>query len=351
MLWCEPFGCSGIENLLSRSATSLPNRYFFFHDQEPVNILVYQDLFQAAKCRGRDRGGGLDPVSGKHKWFDPTIAAGHVVVSEKGDNVTALCQQFDWTSHYYFYHGWAALDWYRGYNRSFQLVSPELRNPTTAFFCANRIVGGERRHRVLFLYWLQKLSLLHNHVSIPERCPETQQDLPTIAATFAHQFPDMPQHISQIKSPRLLQGESTQIMSSCWLGNWAEVHDSLIYVATETVYFGSRLHLTEKSLKPIALGMPFVLLATANSLQYLKQYGFKTFDTLWPEHYDQETNDLARAAKVAELLKSIDDLSPQEKKQLWRHAVPIIKHNWNWFYHDGFEQVLWHELTQMLELW
>lgn len=263
MLWCEPFGHASSKNLLNRSLNGELDTYVFFHDQKPVQSDVYNELFTAVKDRNRD-------LIQKRRYTEPGI----IVVSEKGDEVTKVCDTHGWLPSYYFFHGWAALDWYRGYNHTYCLIDPAYRQPTKTF-----------------------------------------------------------------------------MMSSWDLGNWGEVHDSLVYVSTETVLFGKRLYLTEKTFKPIALGMPFVLLSTAGSLEYLRSYGFQSFGHIWSEDYDYETDDLARHEAVARVLKDIDTLTITDKKQLWRHCLPIIKHNWNWFYGGGFEQTLWRELTYMLKLW
>ena len=348
MLWCEPFGHTGVENLLDRSLPRMMDSYIFFHDQEPVNSIVYDELFSLAKLRGRDLTGGKiyggPPV-------DLDRVPGIMVTSELGQAVDEVCQHYGWTPSYYFYHGWAALDWYRGYNRSFQLMPPEARSPTKTFMCPNRIIGGERRHRALLLYWFEKLGLMHNHVSAPMVCPETGEDIVLIANKYRDMLPDITDVVCRMSVPKFFQGEDTNVMSSCWLGNWPEVHDSLLYVVTETVFSGRRLHLTEKTFKPMALGMPFVILSTAGSLDYLRSYGFRSFDSIWSEAYDCENNDLERIRQVAQLLRDLDALSPAEKKHLWQHCLPIIKHNWTWFYHGGFEQRLWQELTSMVESW
>jgi len=138
-------------------------------------------------------------------------------------------------------------------------------------------------------------------------------------------------------------------MSSCWLDQFDPCAESLVYHVTETVYTGRRLQLTEKSFKPIALGMPFVLSATAGSLAYLRSYGFQTFSEVWDKSYDLESDDFLRAEKVAALLKQLDDLSEQQKHELFQACWPVIEHNWNWFYRGEFESVLWTELTNMLD--
>jgi hypothetical protein len=115
------------------------------------------------------------------------------------------------------------------------------------------------------------------------------------------------------------------------------------------VFFGRRQHLTEKTFKPIAMGMPFVLSAPQGSLAYLRQYGFKTFDSVWSESYDQSVDDNLRVLRLSNLLKKLDKQSEQEKNEMFRKCIPIIEHNWNHFYGGGFEKILWAELTTMLD--
>jgi hypothetical protein len=116
---------------------------------------------------------------------------------------------------------------------------------------------------------------------------------------------------------------------------------------TETVATGRRYHLTEKTFKPIALGIPFVIVGTRGSLEYLRSYGFRTFDHIWDESYDLADDDV-RITRIAELLKSLDVLSVEAKQQLFNQAQEVIEHNWNHFYNGSFEAVLWTELNDML---
>ena len=94
--------------------------------------------------------------------------------------------------------------------------------------------------------------------------------------------------------------------------------------------------------------MPFVLVAPAGSLEYLREYGFKTFDGILDESYDQETNDTIRVERVIKLLKDIDQLSVRERQQLHRHMLPMVEHNYHHFYNGDFCKLLWNELQGML---
>ena len=154
--------------------------------------------------------------------------------------------------------------------------------------------------------------------------------------------------MSDIQLPKLFPGEETQKMSSCWLDQFELCEQSMIYHVSETVFFGRRQHLTEKIFKPIALGMPFVCSAPAGSLQYLRNYGFKTFDSIWNECYDTIIDDALRIGRLSMLLKKLDALTEYEKNIMFQKCIPIIEHNWNHFYGGGFEKILWTELTTML---
>jgi hypothetical protein len=212
----------------------------------------------------------------------------------------------------------------------------------------NRIVAGKRDHRVLFLYNVFKHKLEHNHISAPRVCQYEGVDITSIAQKYVNLYQDITTVFDQADLPRLFAGEQLQQMTSCWLGNWAEAQDSLVYVPTETVYFGRRTHITEKTFKAIALEMPFVLVAPAGSLEYLREYGFQTFADIFDESYDTETNDILRVEKVVKLLKDLDDLSAQERQQIHRACLLRVQHNHNHFYRGGFANLLWTELTGML---
>jgi len=274
----------------------------------------------------------------------------HLITSEHNSEfVERACDTYGFIPHYYFFHGWAALDWFRGYDHSFLIARARDRHPTQTFMSPNRVVGGRRDHRVLFLYNVFKNQLEHNHISAPKICPEEAVDISRVAQKYTCVYQDITHVFNHAHLPRLFPSESTQQMSSYWLSNLTEAQDSLVYVPTETVYFGRRTHITEKTFKAIALEMPFVLVAPAGSLAYMREYGFKTFDSVFDESYDLETNDLQRIEKVTALLKSLDQMSVKQRHEIHRACLPIVQYNYDHFYRGGFADVLWQELKGMLE--
>lgn len=343
VFFCDPPGRSDPDALFNYGRDDIPEKDFvFLHDQEPVHLDLHKDLFDEVKIRTND----ISYTTGQYR--SRTGVLGHVIVSERGEFVEQLSARYGWKSHYYFYHGWACRDWFRGYDKTFLIPRARDRQPTRAFMSPNRIVAGKRDHRVLFLYNVLRERLDHNHISAPRICPYENVDIADIASKYNNIYPDIEQVFRSADLPKLYRGEDIQIMTSCWLGNFAEAQDSVVYVPTETVYFGRRLHITEKTFKAIALEMPFVLVAPAGSLEYMREYGFKTFGEIFDESYDSETDDVKRIERVVKLLKDIDSLSLREKQQLHRLCLPIVEYNYDHFYNGGFDRKLWTELQGML---
>jgi hypothetical protein len=334
MFFCDPPGHTDPEHLFNLGRDDIiENDYVFFHDQEPVDAELYHNLFADVVRRNAD-------IFSKPQ--------GHVIVSEQGQYVDQLTKKYGWKSHYYFYHGWACQDWFRGYDKTFLIPRAQHRNPTKTFMSPNRIVGGKRDHRVLFLYNVIKQQLDNNHISAPRICPYENVDIIDIANKYCNTYPDIKQVLESADLPKLFVGEQTQQMTSCWLSNFEEAQDSLVYVPTETVYFGNRLHITEKTFKAIALEMPFLLIAPAGSLEYLRRYGFQTFEPVLDESYDSETDPVKRIEMVTAQLKELENLTVRERQVIHRACLPMVEHNYNHFYRGGLTDILWNELQGML---
>ena len=311
--------------------------YIFFHDQEPVHLDIHKPLFDDVIRRTRN----LDTRN--------TVNNCAMITSEwNSEFVDQVCSQYQWSHYYYFYHGWAALDWYRGYNRTWLMPDVNSRRINKSFISPNRIVGGKRDHRVLLLYHIFKNRVKNAWISCPKICPFESLPIDQVAGKFQHLYPDICSVFQNTNLPMNFTNEIGHPMHSCWLSLFDECAETMVYLVTETVFTGRRNHLTEKIFKPICLQMPFVLVSSAGSLSYLKRYGFQTFGDIWDESYDEETNDLLRLEKIAKLVVDFDNLCKQDLQSLYDQALPVIKHNFEHFYNGGFESILWDELHGML---
>ena len=340
---CDPFGRSDLDSVVNYGRDDChEHNYIFFFDQEPIHLNIHMPTFNEVQSRNKDITHQKGP---NNPQTDP---GGYLLTSEQNsDNVDTLCAQYHWKPLYYFFHGWAALDWYRGYNQTFLIACPEERKITKTFIAPNRIVAGERQHRLEMLYHIFKNQMLNNHISCPAVCPAENISILDAVKTLVTKYPDIEQVFAQQVLPINFKGETDHPMHSCWLSLFDECAESLLYLVTETVATGRRHHLTEKTFKPIALGMPFVIVGTRGSLEYLRSYGFRTFEGIWDESYDH-ANDSVRIERIASLLRSLDELPTESKQDLFDQAQEVILYNLNHFYNGGFEKILWRELQDML---
>jgi hypothetical protein len=299
---------------------------------------VHGDLFTSVMVRNLDLDNDRGP---KHRA---------IVTSEfNSDSVSTVCSRYDWKHYYYFYHGWAALDWYRGYDRSWLMPDPQHRKICKSFISPNRIIGGKREHRLQLMYHLLLGGVTNAHISFPRVCPVEKSDVTDIAKNMLSLYPDIVDKFQQAELPLHFEGENDHPMTSCWLNLFDQSAQSLAYVVTETVYRGRKSHLTEKIFKPICLRMPFVLVSTAGSLEYLRNYGFQTFNSVWDESYDQELDDDVRINRIADLLLEFDRMPDNQLQLMYERCHRICEYNYQHFYGGGFEKILWNELTSMLK--
>jgi hypothetical protein len=327
----DPFGSVELKDLCSQPAVPgdpRAQRYLFW-DQEPLHKETVDATLAEFKTT----------FNGTH----------HLITSERdSDAVQYACNTYGFVPHYYFFHGWAALDWYRGYDRSYLMTPPDERKITRTFISPNRIIAGKRNHRLIMLYHIFKYGMQNNWISCPTVCPAENISIQTAAEQVTHAYPDAVEVFDQQVLPMVFPGESGAPMHSAQLSLFKESAESLIYLVTETVAEGRRQHLTEKTFKPIALNMPFVIVGTRGSLAYLRSYGFRTFGHLWDESYDDELHDHQRIEKIAFTLKAMDILPADEKQRLFDMAKEICEYNYNHFYGGGFEKILWTEMEGML---
>lgn len=320
----DPFGKTDKDALQVSPLIIKRNKAFLCWDQEPYFPEVHTNTIE---------------------WFQKTFIVGNVpktkvvfITSEKNSkNVNDLCDKYDFEQSYYFFHGWAALDWYRGYNRTFLIPKYKDRTINNTFICPNRVVSGKREHRVrLFQQLANNNLLLNNKISFPKICPFSNEEI----------------KVPNVKLPFVFDNEDANNIpnESYKISLWNQAKESLLYLVTETVYKEKTLHLTEKTFKPIVMQMPFILVAPQYSLEYLKIYGFKTFNDFWSEDYDTQDND-TRIETIIKILNDLNNMSPKEKHQLQKHLVPIVEYNFNWFYSNQFENLLWNELNNTINKW
>lgn len=324
MFFCDPPGKSDPDSLINYGSDQCELNYIFFHDQEPIHLDLHEPLFNNVVRRNQDL-----------NWNKGANIKAIITSEYDSNDVKFLEKHYGWKHFYYFFHGWASLDWYRGYDKTF-LHLPKNINHT--FLFPNNIIGGYRRHRLELFCELEKRNLIEkNLISFPEVCPYENMSVNKLCDLYGLSI--------NTTLPLRLDNYDCYAQNSHKIDMWQQSAQSLVYIVGETVFYGEKKHLTEKTFKPIVLKQPFIIASCKGSLQYLKKYGFETFSSIWDESYD-EANDDTRCKIIADLLLSLEN---ENWKNLYKKCLPIIEHNYNHFYGGGFENILWREFTSMLE--
>lgn len=100
--------------------------------------------------------------------------------------------------------------------------------------------------------------------------------------------------------------------------NW--YYKSKVNIITETNLNETEIHITEKTWKAIYLGVPFVISASNGHLKTLRDMGFKTFNSLINEDYDEMNG----KAKIKKIIDSAEELSNIYNKQ---EVLDICRYN------------------------
>jgi hypothetical protein len=257
----------------------------------------------------------------------------HVLANSEISEIKNQCvQQYDMQDWYYFFHGFAALDWYR----DFQYVKPTAFDRfDKVFICYNHLISKYRSYRLhLVSNMIEQDLLKHGRVSLFLRDNEgTWQD--TI------ENPETPldnrarvkiyQALKDLDGPLIID---TPTPSGSLSANVCldDLTSALFHVVTETVYFQDKLHLTEKVFKPIVAKRPFLLVSAPGNLAYLKGYGFKTFDRWIDESYDLETNHYIRIEKISAELVRLCAMDKNALEKMHLEMQDVLEYNFQHFY-------------------
>ena len=332
----------------------------FFYDQEPLlevltenylEVFDYPSKYTADELINLNHTNSLpynypvaDQESGNFAVSNPqcTYKKKTIVTSEKSALVDAYAIKYDAKLLYYFFHGFAALDWYRGFY-ALNYNKQVIKDYTYDYITFNRLVSNDRSYRCYFVSKLaEELLLEHGQVSFGLATEQAswQEEIVDVNTKLSTKAVD---HIKlQLPSTPLII-DNERVLGSASADIPRCTNDSLWHIVTETVFYYDKLHLTEKAFKPIVMKQPFMLLGAVGNLAYLKSYGFKTFEGIIDESYDTIVdNDLRTEAVVAQIAWYCA-LSTEEKQTVIEAIAPIVEYNFHHFYGE-FKHIITREL-------
>ena len=321
-----------------------------FHDQEPLNYNLYS--YDQFKDYVETYGGYFPSENPKNLVIKmhlracvklPARAYDQVLLchSEKNSLDLELYKQNGFVGVYYWSHALIAREWYRFASLDPKLI-PNLDRITHDFLIYNRAWSGTREYRLTLAEMLAEQNLL-------SCCKTKFSEFDNQVRFTEHEFSNKDLAICREDLHELYPVNLSDSNSSADYDE-KDYTITAIEVVLETLFDDTRHHLTEKTLRPISCGRPFILAATAGSLEYLKQYGFKTFDGLIDETYNTIVDPRMRLEAITQEIKRISCLDYDTKRSLWTKLYKIAEYNKKLFFSAEWQDSIVKEFKNNFEL-
>lgn len=344
-----PHGSKKLENLtmlrdytkIDRATLNL-SLTIIFHDQEPLCLENYSSddiaKLQQHKISNHDLK-EMQQIQDIHKTMSPLRVAllnsftvyDKLILCHSERNSKELCKFEDtgFIGVYFWSHAIIARDWFR-YAEHDPLLTYK-NNFNYDFLIYNRAWTGTREYRLKFCEMLADADLVGS-------CKTSFAANDNGVNYTQHTFRNNKFKLSNFNLEDHFVENTT---TSCYSADYdnADYAECGIEVVLETLFDDSRNHLTEKTLRSIACKKPFILAATPFSLQYLRSYGFKTFDGLIDETYDTISDPYLRLEAIVCELKRISCLPLSSKQELWEKLNIIADYNQQLFFSKN-----WHDM-------
>lgn len=307
-------------------ATKLP--WCYYVDQEPLNIRAIR------QC----------PIT----YYSKHLRL--LANSEQSPLKENLLTEHDYVDWYFFFHGFAALDWFRN-ARYFKANF----NWDKTYLCMNRLYANDRSYRLNLVARLLDQGLHHNgylslHLHNTEHGTwqdevnsshtKLSADAKTLISNVFSKFSE-PLMIDDVESSGDLSAGFGINEHTMWQrGFW--------HIVTETVFYHDKRHLTEKIFKPIVSKRPFMLAAAPGNLAYLKSYGFQTFDKWIDESYDTIQDSDQRLQAIVDQVNMLCKMSPRQLKEMHKDMQSVLDHNFDHLW-TGFRTKIVNELVDNFE--
>jgi len=318
-----PWGQKDFKNIVDNYEDLRPSEVNYLempvvlcHDQEPLDFDLYNDeVFQKQLPDVKHNPVIKDEVElaiengDKNlnlRWIDPLNKSNYWVLLHSELNSPQVIQYEStglFKCAYWWSHALIALDWYR-FARYDNRLTDKSQPIKANFLVYARGTTGKRAYRKIFLEHLQHI----NSVQLGSIDP-------TAVVTSDSSATYNPQDFAQTRCSIVL----------------------------ETVY-DQRIHLTEKTLRPIACGHPFLILNGPGALETIRSYGFKTFQPYINESYDSEQDPGKRMNKVLAEMRRITNSSEKYQKFIWDGCAEIAAYNKQLFFDDKF---IWRVKTEL----
>ena len=188
-------------------------------------------------------------------------------------------------------------------------------NISKHFMCLNRKLHP---HRIFLLENLYKYDLFRYRL-VSVGTPD-EYSAPTILPTPITLDNDIVNSEGDdATTPNVITND---ISSYGHMQNWQQ---HFLNVVTETVVH-TDVFISEKTIKPIAGGRPFIILGDDTIYQKLQTWGIDTFDDLFGTGYNLQWYE-QRADWIREVLSNLIHTPPPDLQKLYKSLIPRLKNN------------------------
>lgn len=270
-----------------------------------------------------------------------------LINSEFSQFKNAWLKKNRWIDWYCFYHGFASLYWF---SRFQFLPKTNDINFTHIFINLNNLISKKRSYRMNFLAQVVAKKLdRFGLISMPRLSKNViKEEISDPASCLSQNAKKLIYtNLSSCNKKFILDTFLPDGILSADINEDLQ-KNALFEIVSETVFYDQKLHLTEKIFKPIAMRKPFILLSAPGNLQYLKGYGFKTFNNWIDESYDLEPDNDVRISKVVGIIERLSQCSREHLETMYHEMQEVVEYNFNHFYGD-FKKIIINELFDNFE--
>jgi hypothetical protein len=199
--------------------------------------------------------------------------------------------------------------------------------PDKNFLCLNRRMGNEKYKLIERLYDMDLLGdTRFTWVSNNTHKSLLNKDLLSELNIDVDNFKPIQLEDDVVYGDELVMEEYLYTINPKWY------YKSKVNIISETMLYRRSIHMTEKTWKAIYLGVPFVIYSPSKHyLRTLRNMGFKTFNSVINEDYDEMEGDV----KIKHIVDSAVELS---KIYNSKEVMDICKFNQDLYFNNEYRK-------------
>lgn len=282
-----------------------------FYDQEPIDLPSFYKFL---------------PASPPFRKSQTRI----LLTSEYSNESNLLVDKFKFTAAQYFYHALLCHEWYR--HHWYQNIETHT-NFNKVYITYNNLILDKRLYRTNLVFSLKQRGLVEQGLVSFSGTSEAQleKSIATYRLLPTSHKENIGNNLSWATGKMTIDTEDLHGSLSATVDH-ETMQQAFVNLVTETIFYENKVHLTEKIFKPIVAKMPFLLLAGAGNLEYLRRYGFKTFGDFWDESYDSIIDPATRFDAVLAILTDLCNRPHHELVSMKQAMTDILEYNYYHFY-------------------